>query len=318
MAPSATIGMVTTLEAFQVDDSDKSTPLLPPDYYCNRDLQSETMGPVEFQDRNESMSIYQYLLKQPKSVRRKRSFVYGALYKNLIGNEYAIIDCRGKGRIELKVEVEGQRKSTLVTIMDCSDRTVMLDSVVNLGNQLGTTGNSRRNAGDVGEMWGLGYRSKANNEVYVKTKDKDVKLAMTEVCANVATDLGERIPESLKSIRQAEAQGPQCAPLPEMGGAKGPGSCIMISKNLGNSGHFDFLDMSMSLGVWVEEKIGGASNWYFIMPNIRLNGKLGVVIRLFHGCVISWDGRLIKHCTSVTETGKDNNVYGCMFGSCRP
>jgi hypothetical protein len=81
MAPSSTLGMVTTLEAIQVDDSDKLTPLLPPDYYCNRDLQSETMGPVEFQDRNESMSIYQYLLKQPKSVRRKRSFVYGALWK---------------------------------------------------------------------------------------------------------------------------------------------------------------------------------------------------------------------------------------------
>ena len=36
------------------------------------------------------------------------------------------------------------------------------------------------------------------------------------------------------------------------------------------------------------------------------------------GAAISWDGKLIKHCTSITNTGESNNVYGCMFGSCRP
>jgi hypothetical protein len=276
------------------------------------------MDPVEFNDSKESRSIYHYLSHQPKSSRRKRSFVYGALYKNLIGKNFAVIDCRGKGRIEINVEVEGSNEPTTITVVDCSDCAVMNDSVVSLGRSLGKSGNSRKNAGDVGEMWGLGYRNKATKEMYVKSKELLVKNAMTDVCESVAKDLGERFPETLESIRQAEAIGPKCPPLSEMGGSNGPGSCIMISKNLGNSVHFDYNDASMSLGVWVEERIGGASNWYFVMPNIRLNGKLGVVIRLFHGCVISWDGRLIKHCTSVTETGESNNVYGCMFGSCRP
>jgi hypothetical protein len=309
---------VTVLSATQSSDSDISTPLLPPDYYLNRDLQSENNGPVEFTDAKESRSIYQYLSDQPKSNRRKRSFVYGALYKNLIGDSYALIDCKGKGRIEINVEVEGHRGTSKITILDSSDCVEMLKSVATLGKSLGHVGNSRKNAGDCGEMWGLGYRSKANEAIYVKSKEPAVKSAMKKVCECVSRDLGKQLPESLDSIRQAEAFGTKCPPLPEMGGAAGPGSCIMISKNLGNSVHFDYNDGSMSFGIWVEERIGVASNWYFVMPNIRLNGKLGVVIRLFHGCVISWDGRLIKHCTSVTETGESNNVYGCMFGSCRP
>ena len=167
-------------------------------------------------------------------------------------------------------------------------------------------------------MWGLGYRNKANREVYKKTTDDIVKKAMPPVCENAVAVFGKRMPRCLGSIREAESKGTWCPPLSEMGGANGPGSSIMISKNLGNSAHYDFRDMSMSVSVWVEERKDTATNWYFIMPNVRLNGKLGVVIQLFHGCVISWNGRLIKHCTSVTSTGGDNNVYGCMFGSCRP
>jgi hypothetical protein len=106
-----------------------------------------------------------------------------------------------------------------------------------------------------------------------------------------------------------------------MGGENGPGSCIIISRNLGNSAHIDFMDGSLSLAIWVEEEVACSSNWYFILPNVQYEG-CGVVIKLFHGCAISWDGLIIKHCTSITTTGMKvnggyNNVFGCMFGSCR-
>jgi hypothetical protein len=95
----------------------------------------------------------------------------------------------------------------------------------------------------------------------------------------------------------------------------------MISRSLGNSAHNDFKDGSLSLAIWVKEEVGIASNWYFILPNVQYKG-CGVAVELFHGCAISWDGRIIKHCTSITTTGMKangdyNNVFGCMFGSCR-
>jgi hypothetical protein len=106
-----------------------------------------------------------------------------------------------------------------------------------------------------------------------------------------------------------------------MEGENGPGSCIMISRNLGNSAHIDFMDGSLSLAIWVEEEVGSSSNWYFILPNVQYEG-CGVAVKLFHGCAISWDGLIIKRCTSITttsmkENGDDNNVFGCMFRSCR-
>jgi hypothetical protein len=66
----------------------------------------------------------------------------------------------------------------------------------------------------------------------------------------------------------------------------------------------------------VEEEPGRAKNWAFIIPDVAINGSRGVVIKLFHGAVVSWDGRKIRHCSSIPKPGDDNNVYGCMFGSC--
>lgn len=168
----------------------------------------------------------------------------------MIDTKHAVIDQRGKGRLEIMISLDRKRESTMVTVMDCSDCTNLLESTVRLGVNLGTTGNSRRDVGDMGEMWGLGYRDKSKEEAYVKSRDDDyVKALMTEVCKNVKSNLGDRFNETLQSIRKAKATGIKCTPLKEMGGAQGPGSCIMISKNLGNSAHYDFRDMSMSLGM---------------------------------------------------------------------
>ncbi len=47
--------------------------------------------------------------------------------------------------------------------------------------------------------------------------------------------------------------------------------------------------------------------WYFVLPNVfgKKNGSgktyNGMAIRLTHGVLISWDGRLIRHCTSMMD-----------------
>ena len=218
-----TSGLNTTaLSAVHVPDTEISTPLLPPDHYVNNDLQPENMGPADLDNAQQSRSIYQYLANQPKSSRRKRQFVYGAFYKNLIGDRYALIDCQGKGRIEINVEVEGSRHHTTITVLDASSCMGLTKSVVELGQSLGSSGNCRRESGDMGDMWGLGYRNKKDRVLYKKSMEPAVKLAMKEVCTRVITEIGERLPDSLDSIRQGEALGPQCPPLPEMGGAGGP------------------------------------------------------------------------------------------------
>ena len=83
------------------------------------------------------------------------------------------------------------------------------------------------------------------------------------------------------------------------------GYSIDMSCNLGNSSHYDVHDASQGFSVWTEEHRGAAKNWYFIMPNVhgrKLDGSTfaGVAIKLRHGTAISWDGRVVRHCTSIT------------------
>ena len=75
---------------------------------------------------------------------------------------------------------------------------------------------------------------------------------------------------------------------------------------LGNSSHLDLNDASQGLSVFTEEKPGCALNWFFLLSNLhgkRLDGLEynGVAIKLYHGTAISWDGRVVRHCTSVSR-----------------
>ena len=215
---------VTVFDAVQVNDDDDAAPLLAPDHYCAPELQHGQ--PVSFSNASDSRNIYRYLKTQPNSSRRLRDFVYGALYKNLIGTDVAYIDCSGANgrRVELNVEIQegGVTDYSEITISNESECNEMLDSIVCLGCSLGTSGNARRNVGDLGDMWGLGYRNKKTCERYKISEQHEVQEKMYKVCKNVVRDLGDKVPETFESIRKAEELDANCPPLSEMCGRSGP------------------------------------------------------------------------------------------------
>jgi hypothetical protein len=94
------------------------------------------------------------------------------------------------------------------------------------------------------------------------------------------------------------------------------GYTIDLSFNLGNSSHFDVNDASQGYSCWTEEMLGWGENWYFVMPNVegkRPDGTEyhGLAIKLGHGIAISWDGRVVRHCTSVScPDGLDSGYVG--------
>jgi hypothetical protein len=78
-----------------------------------------------------------------------------------------------------------------------------------------------------------------------------------------------------------------------------------MSCDLANSLHYDVHDALQGFSVWTEEKPGVAKGWYFIIPNVhgRKAGRSSfadVAIKRHHGTAISWDGRAVRHCTSIT------------------
>ena len=44
-----------------------------------------------------------------------------------------------------------------------------------------------------------------------------------------------------------------------------------------------------------------------------LKSFVGIAIKLYDGIIISWDGRVIRHGTTLTRVMKDNHTYGCVF-----
>jgi len=84
------------------------------------------------------------------------------------------------------------------------------------------------------------------------------------------------------------------------------GYTVDMSINLGNSSHYDVNDASQGYSVWTEEVLGLGKNWYFVIPSVcglRPGTKTkfsGMAVKLGHGVAISWDGRVIRHCTSVS------------------
>jgi hypothetical protein len=114
------------------------------------------------------------------------------------------------------------------------------------------------------------------------------------------------------------------APVPPMDGDGHflrVGFSIDMSVNLTNASHFDVWDASPGFSVWTETIPGAAKNWYFVMPNVvgvdeAGNNIHGLAVKLTHGVAISWDGRVLRHCTLLCEPSASNvEEQNVLFGS---
>jgi hypothetical protein len=115
-------------------------------------------------------------------------------------------------------------------------------------------------------------------------------------------------PDVLVVIQDAEGD-TGLSPVSSMGK---PGNMLHVGftidmlVDLGNLSHYDVGDVSKGFSVWIEEVPSLALNWYFVMPNLFCIGNdgnpyNGMAVKLYHGTAISWDGRVIRHCTSLTS-----------------
>jgi hypothetical protein len=86
--------------------------------------------------------------------------------------------------------------------------------------------------------------------IYVPTNEPDISVAMAEASTQAGNYMKKHWTSDYDDIRdtynlESTAGSP---PLKEMGGKYGAGNVIMISRNLGNSGHIDNADNRCFLG----------------------------------------------------------------------
>ena len=306
------------LACVQVEHDTVGAPLLPPDLiHKSRDVSSDgSPETIRLLDPLDARVVYQQLRMEKSSVLRHRKFVFGAMYENMfpgflevdpVQSDYNLV-------VMLPSKKESILRIRMVSPIDVVENSLLLSSIVELGRTLAVSrqGNCRGvRVGDVGSMHAIGVKSRKTNTVYKTTDIVGEKARPT--CERMLGWLKANMNEVLGEIQATDSERNVIYP-PSLAG--GPASRMVLSVDLGNSPHYDIGDTSVSVAVWVEEKPGQSSNWFFVLPNVSCMGSQGVAIKLMHGVVISWDGREIFHCTSRTVPGNDNRVYGCLWGSC--
>ena len=303
------------LECIQLQHDLPKTPLLPPDVIHNSpDISCDGIArSTRFKDVQKARAEYNKLRSEKKSCRRLRKFVFGAIYEAIFPGYFEVdpFDSDYDLKVTLHTGSESEIKIRLVAPDEGVGKTNLLSSMVELGRSLSGPGNARGNrVGDIGAMHAIGLKSQ--KELY-KTSENTTKKVMT--ASTVMREwLEDNMREVLREVVQTDTNLKINYP-PSM--PRGPGSRLMVSVNLGNSPHYDSGDTSKSIAIWVEEKPGQSENWYFVLPNVSCKGSQGVIIKLVHGVVISWDGREIFHCSSKAVPGDGNKVYGCMWSSSR-
>ena len=313
---------VSVFKGQQISDNHPHAPLVPPDVFG---LQEQTHL-LSLQERR---SKYNEKLRTSKTNRAgARKYVNGGLHKSL-PEGVLILDSFEMGAIDLDIEILGdepqeyQANRTRIAIRNASPEKKLLRAVQNVGKELGKLkkGNARAHNDDVGKMFGLGDRvgNDGRRVPFALMNSGNIASAVQHSSIAAAAFASKAFPQVLATIRQLEKCAGLC-PSREMGGRMGVSSTGDQSDGLGNASHFDINDASQGFSVWAEEKEGATLNWYFLLPNVTVihEGKTynGVAIRLAHGVAITWDGRLVRHCSSVAKV--DGGCYGAFWAANRP
>jgi hypothetical protein len=217
----------------------------------------------------------------------------------------------------------------------------LLASIVGLGDVTFLRcrkGNARVSDDIVGHMWALGSRPDGTKNVgYVTSSERDkesqyglTQLLPVQACLKNTERLlvswlrdgsGHAHWKSVLNRLRAPERKAGIYPDASMGGKHAVTASCMLSYDLGNESHYDVNDMGSCVSVFAEKRPGRATNWYLCFPNMKVqHGGVtyyGLRIELCHGAIVEWDGRVMKHFTSVTSLGTSNHVYGCFHVPCR-
>ena len=201
----------------------------------------------------------------------------------------------------------------------------LLEDINNHCNHVVRNGSAgaRAGKGDLGRMYPIGCRINTFGKKVRYTTSSDVPSTrlLSKAVAASSKLASVTIPGVLRVARDLEND----ASMKVLKGMDGDGYLCSVthsmdlSVNLSNSSHYDVNDASQGFSIWTEEHPGTTDDWYFVLPN--MHGTFpnsdkeyyGIAIKLTHGVLISWDGRRIRHCTSMMN--RRGNVFGTFFAA---
>jgi hypothetical protein len=207
-------------------------------------------------------------------------------------------------------------------------------------------GNGRK--GGVGQMFSYGHKTVTEKYASIRIRPGEKYgsasynnlQSMIGLTKAVSMDMAENMRQryfehSLSQIKLAErgrllTDDHQTlsvnTPCPELGSHFGISCKFFSTINFANELHHDPDDLSVTFAYWAERYPGTARNWYLVYPNMIVHKDgieyKGLRIELCDGAGVEWDGQIMKHCTTVsesgvTEEGQVNDVMEVAFVATR-
>ena len=334
-SPGLHVDDSSTKTVYQVlQCADEESPRLPPDFFDGKDHYGEVTT-----EGLRDKYLEQYL--QSTSAKRNcRHYVPGYLHRHVDPDRVWVIDPETEGDVDLNVSVHVRHYKGNGKVALFRDSVVQIRYLPSLGKgAVDLVGRVRDHAASILRSWGMnGVRGNLGDRGTMHPVgsriDRDGSLKrykassaaserpLLEACVGAAAQLASiSIPAVLRVMQDVEDD---AALLPEYG-MKGGGEfsrmthSMDISVDLSNTSHYDVNDASQGFTIWTEDFPGSTKNWYFVLPNVfgkeSQTGTTynGVAIKLSHGVLIRWDGRVIRHGTSMMDRRKGCHVYGTFF-----
>ena len=214
----------------------------------------------------------------------------------------------------------------------------------NHSEKMERTANDIRPGKNEGKMFVMGKRSydgkfieyaSTDDDLYTKLEKSSETYFKKQGFEGRVVALRGTILEGGKKAGAGACAHSQRPPLP--GGSATPYTTMIVTTvNYGNEDHVDGNDGAQGITIWHESKppsktqdpYKNCKNWYFLFPNleVRIDGKWkkGVAVKLRHGTAISWDARVVRHCTAVPQDmlepppdGPVSIPSGTYFGVCQ-
>jgi len=309
----------TVSHCLQFSDEQDGCPLMVPDLIQG----------VMYEDPRSARPIYRHLLETSSSNKFGcRRYVRGAFHKSIPPTCF-VYDQRKMGDMIFHVTTHDDsgrpETQSVVNVTSVAKNSSLLQSlergVASFIERNSFKGNARYYCGDEGHMNGIGLMTRHSGGSIIEAKLGTEKSLFTSnlptICCLASEFCQQKFPGVLSTIHHLEGVGGYHRPS-YLGGSQGVSSSMALSVDLINSTHYDVNDGSVGFFIATESIPGDAENWYFVLPNILLkyNGITyeGLSVQLFHGCSISFDGRVIRHGTSHHHSKGDNHTIGWYWG----
>ena len=297
------------IHGIQIGFDHKLFPLLPPNRFLYLDKR-RVVNVSTIDDARWHYNTYRQLRGWNK---KKRKYIEGALYTNIFLDRCRIIDLGRGESLDIDIRTECEIESTVTVIVDPKQSHPHIRACHQLGRTLSRfkPNTYRKNCKDKGKMYVVGTGNLGSSIIgtYAITEYPGVEDALNNFKDVELYYKGLGLGETVESIKRCQKYGRH----PAM--EKSFVSSITSSLNYINAAHLDVDDCCECIITWTFDEDEGINEFYFILPNVSLDGENVTIIRIHHSMSIKLDARIIMHCSSLAFTNKSINVHVPFFGA---